>query len=113
VRPAAAQDPAQNAPDPNSGSLTVTSSIDLTNVYMFRGIRQDDTKLIVWPAADLGLQVAIGEELALGSRASETEVRSRGESWRPWRSVAACLFWQSYLHARGRAAPQLPSELYA
>ena len=40
---------AQTAPDPNPGNLTVTSSVDLTNVYMFRGIRQDDTKLIVWP----------------------------------------------------------------
>jgi DNA-3-methyladenine glycosylase II len=78
-------------------------------IYLLFALGRPD----IWPAADLGLQVAIGEELALGSRASETEVRSRGESWRPWRSVAACLFWQSYLHARGRAAPQLPSELYA
>ena len=31
----------------------------------------------------------------------------------PWRSVATCLFWQSYLHARGRTAPRLPPELYA
>ncbi len=67
----------------------------------------------IWPAADLGLQVAVGNELGLGSRASEDAVRRRGEVWRPWRSVAACLFWQSYLHARGRAAPQLPLELYA
>ena len=52
---------AQTAPDPNPGSLTVTSSVDLTNVYMFRGIRQDDTKLIVWPAADLGLTLFSGD----------------------------------------------------
>jgi DNA-3-methyladenine glycosylase II len=78
-------------------------------IYLLFALGRPD----IWPAADLGLQVAIGEELALGSRASENEVRSWGESWRPWRSVAACLFWQSYLHARRRAAPQLPSELYA
>jgi DNA-3-methyladenine glycosylase II len=78
-------------------------------IYLLFALGRPD----IWPAADLGLQVAIGEELALGSRASEPEVRSWGESWRPWRSVAACLFWQSYLHARGRAAPQLPLELYA
>ena len=47
--------------DPNPGNLTVTSSIDLTNTYMFRGIRQDDTKLIVWPAADLGLTLFSGD----------------------------------------------------
>ena len=57
ARPAAAQ----TTPDPNSGRLTVTSSVDLTNVYMFRGIRQDDTKVMVWPAADLGLSVYSGE----------------------------------------------------
>jgi DNA-3-methyladenine glycosylase II len=67
----------------------------------------------VWPAADLGLQMAINEQLNLGSRPSELELRRRGEAWRPWRSVAACLFWQSYLHARGRAAPRLSPELYA
>src|SRR5258706_131539 len=57
ARPAAAQ----SAPDPNPGSLTVTSSIDLTNVYMFRGIRQDDTKVMIWPALDLGLSVFAGD----------------------------------------------------
>jgi DNA-3-methyladenine glycosylase II len=67
----------------------------------------------VWPAADLGLQLAVGERLGLGERPTETELRRRGEEWRPWRSVAACLFWQSYLHARGRVAPLLPAELYA
>jgi hypothetical protein len=57
ARPAAAQ----NAPDPNPGSLTVTSSIDLTNTYMFRGIRQDDTKVMIWPAADLGVTLHSGD----------------------------------------------------
>ena len=57
ARPAAAQ----NAPDPNPGALTVTSSVDLTNVYMFRGIRQDDTKVMIWPAADLGLTLHSGD----------------------------------------------------
>jgi DNA-3-methyladenine glycosylase II len=67
----------------------------------------------VWPAADLGLQIAAGERLGLASRLPEPELRRIGEAWRPWRSIAACLFWQSYLHARGRAAPVLAAELYA
>ncbi len=78
-------------------------------IYLLFALGRPD----VWPAADLGLQVAIGEELGLGSRPGELELRRRGEAWRPWRSVAACLFWQSYLHARGRTAPRLPAELYA
>ncbi len=67
----------------------------------------------IWPAADLGLQLAVAECLGLGERPSEKALREIGERWGPWRSVAACLFWQSYLHARGRAAPQLAPELYA
>jgi DNA-3-methyladenine glycosylase II len=78
-------------------------------VYLLFALGRAD----VWPAADLGLQVAIGEELKLGSRPSELELRRLGERWRPWRSVATCVFWQSYLHARGRTAPRLPPELYA
>lgn len=67
----------------------------------------------IWPAADLGLQIAVGERLGLASRPTEPELRRLGDAWRPWRSVAACLFWQSYLHDRGRAAPILAAELYA
>jgi DNA-3-methyladenine glycosylase II len=67
----------------------------------------------IWPAADLGLQLAVAECLGLGERPREAALREIGEAWRPWRSVASCLFWQSYLHARGRAAPQLAPELYA
>jgi DNA-3-methyladenine glycosylase II len=78
-------------------------------VYLLFALGRAD----VWPAADLGLQVAIAEELELGSRPAELELRRLGEKWRPWRSVATCLFWQSYLHARRRTAPSLPPELYA
>ena len=67
----------------------------------------------VWPAADLGLQLGVMECLKLDERPSEPALREIGEQWRPWRTVAACLFWQSYLHARNRAAPTLPPELYA
>jgi len=78
-------------------------------VYLLFALGRAD----VWPAADLGLQVAIGEELKLGSRPGEPELRRLGEAWRPWRSVATCVFWQSYLHARRRTAPRLTPELYA
>src|SRR5215468_4782811 len=64
-------------------------------IYLLFALGRPD----VWPAADLGLQVGITEQLGLGSRPSELELRRRGEAWRPWRSVATCLFWQSYLHA--------------
>lgn len=79
------------------------------DVYLLFALGRPD----IWPAGDLGLQAAIGDHLGFGARPDEIEVRRLGEAWRPWRSVAACLFWQSYLHARGRTAPLLPPELCA
>jgi DNA-3-methyladenine glycosylase II len=78
-------------------------------IYLIFALGRDD----VWPAADLGLQFGVAAELGLGERLGERELRELGDRWRPWRTVAACLFWQSYLHARNRAAPVLPAELYA
>ena|SRR5436190_4230413 len=46
---------AQTGGDPNSGAITLTASMDASNAYLFRGIPQDDTGLILWPAADLGV----------------------------------------------------------
>jgi DNA-3-methyladenine glycosylase II len=78
-------------------------------IYLIFALGRDD----VWPAADLGLQFGVAAELGLGDRLAERALRELGERWRPWRTVAACLFWQSYLHARNRTAPVLPAELYA
>lgn len=57
MAPAAAQQP----PDPNPGNLTVTASMDFLNDYMFRGISQNKTGVVMWPAADLGMAVFSGE----------------------------------------------------
>ena len=78
-------------------------------IYLIFALGRPD----VWPAADLGLQLAVAECLGLAERPKERALRESGDAWRPWRSVASCLFWQSYLHARGRTAPLLPPELYA
>jgi Bacterial protein of unknown function (Gcw_chp) len=57
ARPTAAQQPI----DPNPGNVTVTGAVDFTNAYMFRGIRQDDTKVIIQPYLDLGLALYSGD----------------------------------------------------
>lgn len=54
--PAAAQEP----PDPPSGRVAVTGGIDVLSAYRFRGIRQDDTGVIMWPHVALGLRVYEG-----------------------------------------------------
>jgi hypothetical protein len=56
--PAAAQD----ADDPNTGSLTLSGGFDFLNAYMFRGIRQEgDEELVMWPYADLGISLFSGD----------------------------------------------------
>lgn len=78
-------------------------------VYLIFALGRAD----IWPANDLGLQIAVHDQLALASRPAEPQLRDLGEAWRPWRTVAACLFWQSYLHKRKRTPPILAAELYA
>lgn len=49
--------------DPNPGAITITGATDVTNAYMFRGIRQEDENLILWPYFDLGIAVHSGDGL--------------------------------------------------
>lgn len=67
-------------------------------VYLLFALGRPD----IWPADDLGLQLAIQRLRNLRERPKPGELVAWAEAWRPWRSVAACLLWQSYLHALGR-----------
>jgi hypothetical protein len=53
----------QGAADPNTGSLTLDAGIDVRNAYLLRGIPQDDTGVIMWPYADLGVALHSGQGL--------------------------------------------------
>jgi hypothetical protein len=37
---------------PSSGKISLAATYDFTNAYMFRGLRQDDTRLIMFPFAE-------------------------------------------------------------
>lgn len=50
----------------------------------------------VWPAGDIALQNAVRDLLELDVRPNVKEMDVLSEPWRPWRSVAARLFWHSY-----------------
>jgi hypothetical protein len=52
---------AQEAKDPNPGAITLTGSVDFLNQYMFRGIRQNSTGMVTWPAMDLGISAYSGD----------------------------------------------------
>ncbi len=62
--PAAAQESA----DPPSGRVTVTGGVEFLNAYSFRGIRQDDTGVVLWPYISLGLRVYEGSGGVRGIR---------------------------------------------
>jgi DNA-3-methyladenine glycosylase II len=62
----------------------------------------------VFPARDVALQTAVGHGLGLEPRPGEKELARLAESWAPFRSVAARLFWAYYRQIRGKeGAPPL------
>ncbi len=46
--------------------VTLSASFDVANAYVLRGINQDDTGVIMWPAADLGVVVKGGDSSGTG-----------------------------------------------
>ena len=60
---------AQGTSSPNGGNITLSAYFDITNAYLFRGLLQDDTGLIMWPAADVGVRLfeAAGPVLHVGT----------------------------------------------
>ena len=57
----------------------------------------------VWPVGDIALAQAVAESRGAARRPGPVEMAVLGEVWRPWRSVAARLFWHDYLSRRGRS----------
>jgi hypothetical protein len=68
---------AQGSPDPNPGNLTLTGGIDFLNAYLFRGIPQDDTGVVLWPYGDLGIAL----------RSSDGWLKSIGVNVGLWNSL--------------------------
>jgi DNA-3-methyladenine glycosylase II len=64
-----------------------------STIYLLMVLGRPD----VWPAGDMALAAAVGEVKGLGRRPGPAEMELLGEAWRPWRSVAARLFWHDYL----------------
>ena len=68
------------------------------SIYLLMALRRPD----VWPATDMALAVAVAEVKGLDRRPGLDQMQAIGAPWRPWRSVAARLFWHDYLNRRGR-----------
>jgi AraC family transcriptional regulator of adaptative response / DNA-3-methyladenine glycosylase II len=86
-----------NAQDPEEfkNSLTSIKGIgDWTAQYVaMRALKFPDA----FPASDLGLLKAVGEKNISGVK----NLRGRAEAWRPWRSYAALLLWNSLSNSGG------------
>jgi DNA-3-methyladenine glycosylase II len=60
--------------------------------YMLASLQRRD----IWPAKDLGLQVAVQGLKNLQTRPSEEEMIEIASSWKPYRSIVASILWASY-----------------
>jgi DNA-3-methyladenine glycosylase II len=58
----------------------------------------------VFPAGDVALRAAVGDAFAFSTRPDIAKVTELAQMWRPWRSVAARLFWAYYAARSGRNA---------
>ena len=66
------------------------------DVYLLMVLRRSD----IFPATDLALVTAVTELKQLPARPNTNELLEMAEAWRPYRSVAARMLWQSYLAKR-------------
>lgn len=63
------------------------------DIYLLMCLLRPD----VWPHGDLALAVAVQKAKGLPARPSYDELTAMAEQWKPWRAVAARLFWHYYL----------------
>jgi DNA-3-methyladenine glycosylase II len=69
-----------------------------STIYLLMVLGRPD----VWPVGDIALAASVGDVKGLGRRPDAAQMGEIGQAWRPWRSVAARLFWHDYLGRRGR-----------
>jgi DNA-3-methyladenine glycosylase II len=68
------------------------------DIYLLSALRRPD----VWPIGDLALATAVQEVKRLRKRPTPDKLEKMSTPWRPWRAVAARLFWHAYLCKRGQ-----------
>jgi DNA-3-methyladenine glycosylase II len=68
------------------------------DIYLLSALRRSD----IWPIGDLALATAVQEVKRLRQRPSPEKLEKMSAPWKPWRAVAARLFWHHYLSKRGQ-----------
>ncbi|GEO86336.1 MULTISPECIES: DNA-3-methyladenine glycosylase family protein [Alphaproteobacteria] len=101
----------------NALDLSVISSLDadeaITRLTALKGIGLWTAEVYlmfccghpdVFPAGDVALRAAVGDAFGHEARPDIRTVAELAEAWRPWRSIAARLFWAYYAARTGREA---------
>lgn len=73
------------------------------DIYLLSALGRPD----IWPTGDLALATAVQEVKRLPKRPSPEKLEALSTPWRPWRAVAARLFWHAYLSKRGLKSPTI------
>ena len=73
------------------------------DIYLLSAMPRPD----IWPTGDLALAIAVKEVKNLAERPSPAVLEEMSAPWRPWRAVAARLFWHAYLSKRGQKTATL------
>ncbi len=63
------------------------------DIYLMEALLRPD----VWPSGDLALAVAVQRVKRLAAVPGPADLETIGEAYRPWRAVAARMFWHFYL----------------
>lgn len=69
-----------------------------SDIYLLSALRRPD----IWPVGDLALATAVQEVKQLRKRPSPEKLEKMSAPWKPFRAVAARLFWHAYLCKRGQ-----------
>ncbi len=64
------------------------------DIYLMEALKRPD----IWPAGDLALAIAVQRLMKLKKRPTPEKLDKISKKWKPWRSVAARVFWHSYLN---------------
>jgi DNA-3-methyladenine glycosylase II len=94
--------------DEAHAALTKVSGIGpwTADIYLLFCIGHADA----WPAGDLALQEAVRLAFRLRKRPDAKKMEKLADAWRPWRGIAAYLFWSYYRAVKRRdAVPIAPT----
>lgn len=64
------------------------------DIYLLMALGRPD----IWPSGDLALAAAVQQIKRLPARPDYTELDALSAAWKPWRAVAARIFWNHYLN---------------